>query len=224
MLRKIYLQKIRLSKDDLFNEDLLFKIMESDLSFLLDYIKAMIDSSRRYYSSFDTLSLGRVWNIDGIELELDDILKYLVNNEYAIAHDSIFNSFFREIDLSVQTKARDYLCSLITRFSTETIIVDMVVCIINQLFPDLLPKAISNYIEIKPTLDDFKSIDWTYHKSVYMNEEPIEDHLAMWIKVKTSFDAIKNTRKQLYLSYINERIAYCNGQLNVIKQMKYLES
>ena len=224
LLREIYIQKIRLSRDGLFIEELLFKIMESDLSFLLDYIKAMIDSSRKYYSSFDTLSLGRVWNIDGIELELDDILKHLVNNEYAIAHDSIFNSFFREIDLSVQPKARDYLCSLITRFSTDTIIVDMVVCIINQFFPDLLSKAISNYIEIKPTLDDFKSIDWTYHKSVYMNEEPIEDHLAMWIKVKTSFDTIKNTRKQLYLSYINERIAYCSSQLNIIKQMRYLES
>ncbi len=224
LLRRIYIQKIRLSRDGLFIEELLFKIMESDLSFLLEYIKAMIDSSQKYYSGFDALSLGRVWNIDGIELELNDILKYLANNEYAIAHDSIFNSFFRDIDTSVQTKARDYLCSLVTRFSTDTRIVDMVVCIINQLFPDLLPKAISNYIEIKPTLDDFKSIDWTYHKSVYMNEEPIEDHLAMWIKVKTSFDIIKNTRKQLYLSYINERIAYCNGQLKIIKQMRYLES
>lgn len=224
LLRKIYLQKIRLSKDDLFNEDLLFEIMEDDSSLLIEYVKAMINSSRKCNSDFDALSLGRVWNIDGIEPELDVILDYLAKNEYAFAHDGLFNSFFRDIDMSVQTKARDYLCSLITRFSTNTEIVNRVVCIINQLFPDLLPKAISNYIVIKPTLDDFKSIDWTCHKNVYMNEDPNEDHLAMWIKVKTSFDAIKNTRKQLYMSYINERIAYYRGQINSIKQIRYLES
>lgn len=224
LLRKIFIQNIIQSKDNLFIEDLLFVIMGDDLSFLFEYTKAMIESSRKYYSSFDTLSLGKVWNIEGIEHELDVILNYLKNNEFAIAHDSIFNTFFRDIDMSVQPKAREYLCSLVTRFSTDITIMDMVVCIINQLFPDLLPKAISNYIEINPTLDDFKRIDWTFHKSVYTNEEPIEDHFAMWIKVKTSFDTINNTRKQLYLSYINERIAYCNSQINAIKQMRYLES
>ena len=198
--------------------------MEDDLSFLFDTIKAIIYSVNKYYSDFNSLSLGRVWNIDGIEDELDVILDYLAKNEVEFIHDSIFNVFFRDIDMPVRTKAREYLCSLVTRFSTDTTIMNIVVCIINQLFPDLLPKAISIYIGTKPTLDDFKNVNWTYHKKVYINEEPVEDHLAMWNKVKTGFDTINNTRKQLYLSYINDRIKDYNKQLENIKQMRYRES
>ncbi len=209
LLKQIYLQQIVQSQNESFNEDLLFSIMDEDITFLLDYIKALIEYDKKHFSLFDTLSLGKVWKINGIEDVLDRIVDYMVDNDLVTNHGSIIVTLFRDVDTISQSKIDLYLSSIIEKYNSRKDIMNIVVSIVHRYFPSSLTNIIRKYIESNKNISDFRSINWINRGDycVYVNDEPREDRLASWSKIRLCLNSINNVQIALYQSYVDAMIA-----------------
>ena len=208
LLKKIYLQQITQSQDEFFMEDLLFSILDEDISFLLDYVKALIEYDNKHSSLFDSLSLGRVWKINGIEDVLDIIISYMVNNDLIADHGAIIISLFRDIQSISQSKIDLYLTSIVERYNAHKEVMDLVVCIVHRHSPSSLTSIIRKYIEINKSISDFKSINWVNRGiCVYVDDDPREHRLALWYKIKSCLNSINNVQITLFQSYVDAMIA-----------------
>ncbi len=133
----------------------------------------------------------------------------MVDNDLVTNHGSIIVTLFRDVDTISQSKIDLYLSSIIEKYNSRKDIMNIVVSIVHRYFPSSLTNIIRKYIESNKNISDFRSINWINRGDycVYVNDEPREDRLASWSKIRLCLNSINNVQIALYQSYVDAMIA-----------------
>ena len=153
MVQDTYLQQVKFNKYFDYELKGLLLLIQNNPHFLVDYIKSVADDKNEPDSN-----LSQIWNIEGIEPIVEEVLKYLrSDSKYRFyREDKWENALFLKSNDGVNLdKAKAFLEDQFQKALGDEKYVEQIVLIARGVFNDLYDSFICDYINYIDSTEDF---------------------------------------------------------------------
>ncbi len=214
VVQDTYLQQVKFNKYFDYELKGLLLLIQNNPHFLVDYIKSVADDKNEPDSN-----LSQIWNIEGIEPIVEEVLKYLrSDSKYRFyREDKWENALFLKSNDGVNLdKAKAFLEDQFPKALGDEKYVEQIVLIARGVFNDLYDSFICDYINYIDSTEDFFRIDWlNLHSgiSVYGENTTFGDiEAARWSSLLSCLENVTNPKVHEIRAKIRRYIVSCQRQ------------
>lgn len=184
LLQEAYLRQEFNSNFDYDGSELLI-LLRKDQSFLMKFLKAVVETDRISSREFEKLSI--LWQLEGGAQVIYEVFDYLssIDSKWYFSGD-IFNSFFSKNLQEPESgkRADECLLQLIESHSKESAKMDLVFSVILESRQHLFDEAFIRYLELNPEVEAFQKIHWMKSQVLYNGDLNVSSYRASnWMKL-----------------------------------------
>jgi len=214
VIQDTYLQQVKFNK--FFDYDLkgLLLLLQNNPQFLVYYVKSVADDKNEPDSK-----LSQIWNVEGIEPAIEEVLKYLRSDfKYSFyREDKWENAFFKKSNAGVDFgKAKAFLEDQFQKALGDEKYVEQIVLIARGVYNDLYNRFISDYINYIDSAEDFFRIDWlNLHAGFHFYGEKTtfgDIEAAKWSSLLSCLENVTNPKVYAIRAQIKRYIISCHKQ------------
>ena len=214
VIQDTYLQQVKFNKYFDYELKGLLLLLQNNPHFLVDYVKSVADDKNEPDSN-----LSQIWNIEGIEPAVEEVLKYLrSDSKYRFyREDKWENAFFLKNNAGVNFyKAKAFLENQYQKALGDEKYVEQIVLIARGVFNDLYYKFICDYIDFINSPKDFFQIDWlNLHFGIHVYGENTtfgDIEAARWSCLLSCLENVTNPKVYAIRAQIKHYIVSCQKQ------------
>ena len=160
LIKKAYFQQDHYKSNFDFEGKGFINILKNDQKFLNEYIHAKY-ANKPFGVYGDSKDLGIIWQIEGIEGEIDEVIDSIIEMEsYSGILDHFSNSFFRSVPQEFQEKSENYLRDFVRKYSSNSDKMNVVVDIIRNSKREMFEEILLLFLSTNQDVHVFSKIWW----------------------------------------------------------------
>lgn len=161
LIEKSYLQQLVRQNHFDYQKKGLLRILSFDKLFLVDYVNELYKNKKDFGSLDDDQELNIVWQVDGVEHELQTIFDLANEKEpyYGIG-EHFCNSFFWNLPLEHKQRAKSFLINYVKENYLYPDKINIVVDIARHAFKESFNDLLLEYLTLTQDKDLFSKIYW----------------------------------------------------------------
>lgn len=191
LIKKSYLQQYSLQPHFDYGGAGFLEILKKDSRFLVDFIIALYANSDNKHLSVDHSKFGFIWEVDGIENEIAEVINVIVETEpyYFGILDHYCNIFFKNIKDEYQLKAEKFVIEFVKRNYNNTLKMNIIADIGRNSLQPVFEDIMLTYISLNQDPIDFIKIMWSGNGGTYSGDVIIGDlQAAEWGNILSIVD------------------------------------
>lgn len=183
LVKKCYLHQDLIQSDFDCKRNILFEILVKEPTFLITFTNYVYANNTRK-SKFGYDSMNLVWQINNIEIILEEVFDIIDKIKPYYINDDYCNSFFCNIPDESKKQAEDFLVSYCTKNYNNSNKINIVVDIVRNTFKELYDKIILIFISLTQDENLFSKVHWCLSDGMYSGDTIIGDiDVANWSHV-----------------------------------------
>ena len=209
LVKTIYLHQDSIQSNFDCKRNILFAILVKDPRFLITYTNYVyISNTKKHRFGYDSMNL--VWQINNIEIILEEVFDIIDKIKPYYINDDYCNSFFCNIPDEYKKQAEDFLVSYCTKNYNNSNKINIVVDIVRNTFKELYDKIILIFISLTQDENLFSKVHWCLSDGMYSGDTIIGDiDVANWSHVLSVINLSGLGYKLIPIkSFVNTQIEY----------------
>ncbi len=209
LVKKIYLHQDSIQSNFDCKRNILFAILIKDPSFLIVFTNYVyINNTKKNKFGYDSMNL--VWQIDNIEIILEEVFDIIDKMQPNYLNDDYCNSFFCNIPDESKKRVEDFLVSYCAKNYNNSNKINIVVDIARNTFKELYDKIILLFISLTQDKELFSKVYWCLSDGMYSGETIIGDiDVANWSHVLSVINRSKVGCKLIPIkNFVKTQIEY----------------
>lgn len=209
LIKKLYIHQALIQSNFDCNRNIFFAILVKDPSFLITFTNYVYTNNTKKHK-FEYDSMNIVWQINNIEIILEEVFDIINKIQPFYLNDDYCNSFFRNIPDESKKQAEDFLVSYCAKNYNNSNKMNIVVDIARNTFKELYDKIILLFISLTQDEDLFSKVHWCLSDGMYCGDTIIGDiDVANWSHVLSVINQSKLGYKLIPIkNYVNTQIEY----------------
>ncbi len=206
-----------------FQHEGLFEILRLHPDFLLEFVSIFYSPKDSRFN--DTgLSLGKIWQISGIESQIQKTLDFIASNTL---YFGISEYFFKRLNQESQGKADDFLLEYLKNNFQDKPKVDMIINITHTTRKNLFEQVLLTYLSLNQDKEAFESITWTKSGVVIKNHSTTfgDIEAANWRNI---LEIISKSHLGIELlpirKYIQQTMDTCQKRARQERQREFIQN
>lgn len=227
LIKKSYLQQYLLQPHFDYDGAIFLEILKKDSRYMVDFIKALYVNIDNKHLSDDQREFGFVWEVDGIENEIEEVFNIVVENEpyYIGILEHYCNVFFKNIKDEYQEKAEQFVIEFVKRNYNNHLKMNIIADIGRNSLQPLFENIVLTYISLNQDPNEFFKIMWSGNGGTYSGDVIIGDlQAAEWKNILSIVSKADLGIKLIPIKKaINDKIDSCLRYGDWERERKFLE-
>ena len=183
LVKTIYLHQDSIQSNFDCKRNILFAILVKDPRFLITYTNYVyINNTKKHRFGYDSMNL--VWQINNIEMILEEVFDIVDKVQPYYLNDDYCNSFFCNLPNDFKRLAEEFLVGYCTKNINNPNKINIVVDIVRNTFKELYDKIILLFISLTQNKELFSKVYWCINDGMYCGDTIIGDiDVANWSHV-----------------------------------------
>jgi hypothetical protein len=225
LIKKAYIQQNLIQSHFDYEGKGMLEILKIDRNFLLEFVKSLYSSAKKYSLSGDHSDMSYIWNIDDIEDTLIQVFDLVIEKDlYFGILEHYCNVFFRNLKEEHKLRANNFIRQYVIDNNTDYRKMQIVVDLIRHTRKELFEDIFLLFISLNQDKETFNRLMWRGNGGTYSGDVIIGDiqasewrnllEIANKSEVGIKLIPIKN--------YITDQIESCLRAGDRERQRKFL--
>lgn len=223
LVKKTYLHQDLIQSDFDCKKNILFAILVKEPAFLITYTNYVYkNNTKKHKFGYDSMNL--VWQINNIEIILEEVFDIIDKIQPYYINDDYCNSFFCNIPDESKNQAEDFLISYCAKNYDNSNKMNIVVDIARNTFKELYDKIILLFVSLTQDVDLFSKVHWCISDGMYCGDTIIGDiDVANWNHVLSVINHSKLGYKLIPIKkFINTQIEFSLNSADQERKRKFV--
>ena len=223
LIKKLYLHQDSIQSNFDCKRNILFAILVKDPRFLITFTNYIyINNTEKTKFGYDSMNL--VWQINNIEIILEEVFDIIDKMQPYYLDDDYCNSFFHDIPNECKKRAEEFLVNYCTKNYKNPNKINIVVGVVRNSFKELYDKIILLFLSLTQDKELFSKIHWCLSDGMYSGDTIIGDiNVANWSWVLSVINQSELGYKLIPIKYfVKTQIEYSLKSADIERKRRFI--